>query len=104
MKQNGSFSLHTVGTQVVLLAGWNAASRSLLGKIGEVVYWKPVTVFENPYRNKVVFEDGSFVICDPDLLGSKRRHIVVAKLRGKVTKGLYLFRAIRSGLLSNGGN
>ncbi|WP_054943584.1 hypothetical protein [Paenibacillus ihuae] len=104
MKQKGSISLYSVGTQVVLRAGWNAASRSLLGKVGNVVYWKPVTVFENPNRNKVVFADGSFVICDPDLLRAQRQYIAVAKLRSKVTKGLYLFRALRAGLLSNGGN
>lgn len=104
MRQRDSISFHTVGTQVVLRSGWNAASRSLVGKIGEVVYWKPVTVFENPNRNKVVFEDGSFVICDPGLLRSQRRYIALAKLRSVASKGRYLYQAFRTGILSNRGS
>ncbi|MGU3473121.1 hypothetical protein ACLBWT_18485 [Paenibacillus sp. D51F] len=104
MKQTGSYSLHAVGTQVVLRSGWNADSRSLVGKLGKVVYWKPATVFENPNRNKVVFDDGSYVICDPDLLRPRLLDIAAAELRSAVSKGFRAYQAIRSRVLSNVGN
>ncbi|MGG4035844.1 hypothetical protein ABEV74_19315 [Paenibacillus cisolokensis] len=103
MKKTSSISLYTAGEQVVLRSGWNADSNSLVGKPGKVVAWKPATVFENPNRNKVVFEDGSYVICDPRLLRPRIRDIALAEVRTAVSLGLRAYRALRARVLAERG-
>lgn len=72
--------LYEAGEIVVLHSGWNSDSRSLIGKLGKVIEWKPATVFENPNRNKVVFKDGSYVICDPTFLRRSFKYFLVTAL------------------------
>ncbi|MFD2614682.1 hypothetical protein [Paenibacillus gansuensis] len=104
MKSTSTITLYTAGEHVVLRSSWNADSKTLVGKVGKVVAWKPATVFENANRNKVVFEDGSYVICDPRLLRPRLRAIVLAEVRAAVSRGLRAYRTLRSLVLAERAN
>lgn len=99
----GKITLYEPGDQVVLRSGWNAETKSLVGKIGVVNNWKPETLFENPLRNKVVFETGNYVICDPRLLRPHIRDIALAEVHAAVSQGLRTYRALRNRLFASEG-
>ncbi|WP_441880150.1 hypothetical protein [Paenibacillus sp. 2TAB26] len=94
MKQADNIQLYPAGRQVKMGAGWNHASNSLVGRVGTVVAYKPFSVFEKEDRNKVVFPDGSYVICDRDYLRPLMRDLIAEKLAGIRMTAVRTFNAI----------
>lgn len=104
MKKSEYTQLFPIGRQVIMHAGWNDVSNSLVGQIGTVVDWKPFSIFENPNRNKVVFSDGSYVICDRDFLRPLLRDLVIDKFARTVLCVVRIARALQARFSPREGN